>query len=78
MINPLSPHDASKHHFTSMKTNLFFFRPEVLKRKCLFSAETILTIHDNFLSNLNQINNPMAEGGPVCIFRSPKFLLKFA
>ena len=23
------------------------------------------------------IFNPMAEGGPVCIFRSPKFLLKF-
>ena len=22
-------------------------------------------------------SNPMAEGGPVCIFRSPKFLLKF-
>ena len=22
-------------------------------------------------------NSPLAEGGPVCIFRSPKFLLKF-
>ena len=21
--------------------------------------------------------SPLAEGGPVCIFRSPKFLLKF-
>ena len=23
------------------------------------------------------LNNPMAEGGPVCIFGFPKFLLKF-
>ena len=24
MFNPLSPHDASKHHFTSLKTDLLF------------------------------------------------------
>ena len=24
-INPLSPHDALKHHFTSLKTDLFYF-----------------------------------------------------
>ena len=57
MINPLSPHEASKHNFTSMKINLFFLGPEVLKRKFLFSAESVLTIHGNFLYNLNHIKS---------------------
>ena len=25
-FNPLSPHDALKHHFTSLKTNLIFLQ----------------------------------------------------
>ena len=33
MINPLSPHDALKHHFTSLKTDLIFLQPRVLERK---------------------------------------------
>ena len=33
MINPLSPHDALKHHFTSLKTGLIFLQPRVLERK---------------------------------------------
>ena len=33
LINPLSPHDALKHHFTSLKTDLIFLQPRVLKRK---------------------------------------------
>ena len=32
-INPLSPHDALKHHFTSLKTYLIFLQPKVLERK---------------------------------------------
>ena len=32
-INPLSPHDALKHHFTSLKTDLIFLQPRVLERK---------------------------------------------
>ena len=32
-INPLSPHDALKHHFTSLKTNLIFQKLWVLERK---------------------------------------------
>ena len=31
-INPLSPHDALKHHFTSMKTDLIFLQQRVLER----------------------------------------------
>ena len=31
--HPLSPHDALKHHFTSLKTYLIFLQPRVLKRK---------------------------------------------
>ena len=30
-INPLSPHDAMKHHITSLKTDLIFLHPRVLE-----------------------------------------------
>ena len=33
--NPLSPHDALKHHFTSLKTDLIFLQQRVLERKIL-------------------------------------------
>ena len=33
VLNPLSPHDALKHHFTSLKTSLIFLQPRVLERK---------------------------------------------
>ena len=32
-FKPLSPHDALKHHFTSMKTDLIFIQQRVLERK---------------------------------------------
>ena len=32
-INPLSPHDALKHHFTSMKTDLISVQLRILERK---------------------------------------------
>ena len=32
-INPLSPHDALKHHFTSLKTDLIFLQPRLLERE---------------------------------------------
>ena len=31
--NPLSPHDALKHHFTSLKTYLIFLQQRVLELK---------------------------------------------
>ena len=33
LSNPLSPHDALKHHFTSLKTDLIFLQPTGLERK---------------------------------------------
>ena len=33
LLNPLSPHDALKHHFTSLKTDLIFPQQRVLERK---------------------------------------------
>ena len=33
IFNPLSPHYALKHHFTSLKTDLIFLQPRVLERK---------------------------------------------
>ena len=32
-FNPLSPHDALKHHFTSLKTDLISLQQRVLERK---------------------------------------------
>ena len=32
-LNPLGPHDALKHHFTSLKTDLFSLQPRVLEQK---------------------------------------------
>ena len=32
-FNPLSPHDALNHHFTSLKTDLIFLQLGVLERK---------------------------------------------
>ena len=32
-LNPLSPHDALKHHFTSLKTQLISLQPRVLEGK---------------------------------------------
>ena len=31
-VTPLSPHDALKHHFTFLKTDLIFLQPRVLER----------------------------------------------
>ena len=45
-LNPLSPHDALKHHFTSLKTNLIFLQPTVLEQNF---HETYLPIHGDFL-----------------------------
>ena len=45
-LNPLSPHDALKHHFTSLKTDLIFPQQRVLERNF---HETNLPIHGNFL-----------------------------
>ena len=41
-FNPLSPHDACKHHFTSLKTNSIFLQNE-------YFHESGLPIHSNFL-----------------------------
>ena len=48
-FNPLSPHDALKHHFTSLKTDLIFLQQRVLERKfpwnLIFKPHQIIFIH---------------------------------
>ena len=44
-FNPLCPHDALKHHFTSLKTDLIFIQ-EILNENF---HETGLPTHGNFL-----------------------------
>ena len=53
-LSPLSPHDALKHHFTSVKTYPIFLQPRVLERKF---HETGLPIHCNFFKFLNHIKS---------------------
>ena len=45
-VNSLGPHDALKHHFTSLKTDLILLQQRVLERNF---HETNLSIHGNFL-----------------------------
>ena len=53
-VNRLRPHDALKHHFTSLKTDLIFLQPRVLNENF---RETDLTIHGNFLKFLNHFKS---------------------
>ena len=46
VFNPLSPHDALEHHFTSLKTDLIFLQLGILEWTF---HETSLPIHGNFL-----------------------------
>ena len=46
LIYPLSPHDALKHHFTSLKADLIFLQQRDLERKF---QRNWLPIHGNFL-----------------------------
>ena len=50
VINPLSPHDALKHHFTSLNIDFIFLQLGVLERKFLYFT-------GNFLYFLNHIKS---------------------
>ena len=54
LVNPLSPHDALKHHFTCLKTDIIFLQSRVLERKF---PETGLPIHGNLLKFLNHLSS---------------------
>ena len=54
LFNPLSPYDALKHHFTSLKTDLIFLQQRVLGQNF---HETNLPIHGNFLQFLNHMKS---------------------
>ena len=45
-VNPLSPHDALKHHLTSLKADLIFLQLGFYNENFY---ETGLLIHSNFL-----------------------------
>ena len=54
VLNPLSPHDALKHHLTSLKTDLVFYNQGFYNENF---HETGLPIHGNFLIFLNHIKS---------------------
>ena len=45
-FNPLSPHDALKHHFTSLKTYLILLKLRGFRRKI---SMNLVAIHGSFL-----------------------------
>ena len=62
MFNSLNPHDALKHHFTSLKTDLIFQQPRVLERK--FPKKLVcqyMTISLNFSLTLNHLHPLQVE-----------------
>ena len=54
IFNPLSPHDALKHHFTSLKTGFIFLQLRVLEWKFPWNWFTIL---GNFLKFSNHFKS---------------------
>ena len=54
MFNPLNPHEALKHHFTSLKTDLILLQQRVLEQNF---HETNLPIHGNFLQFLSHMKS---------------------
>ena len=46
LINPSSPHDACKHHFTFLKTDLILLKLSCFRRKI---SMKLVEIHGNFL-----------------------------
>ena len=62
VINPLSPHDALKHHFTSLKIDLIFQQPRVLERT--FPKKLVcqyMTISLNFSLTSNHLHRLQVE-----------------
>ena len=53
MLNPLSPHDALKHHFTSLKTDLISLQ---LKDLTKHIYESCIPINGNVSPSLNQLH----------------------
>ena len=62
-VNPLSPHDALKHHFTSLKTDLIFLQLRVLERKFPWNwfTNTVMVIFFNFQTTSNHLHPLQVE-----------------
>ena len=69
-VNPLSPHDALKHHFTSVKTDLIFLQLRVLERKFpwnwfnnTWQFSLIFKPHQESLSDIQELRQQLAACG---------------
>ena len=58
MSHYLRPHDALKHHFTSLKTDLILLQPRVLEQNF---HETGLPIRGNFLNHIKSSSSLQVE-----------------
>ena len=53
-LNPLSPHDALKHHFTFLKTDLIFLQPRDLEWKFRWNWQFLLLFSPTTSRELRQ------------------------
>ena len=61
MINPLSPHDALKHHFTSLKTYLIFLQLRSYRKKSMKLFCRYMAIFFNFSLALSHLHPLQVE-----------------
>ena len=64
LFNPSSPHDALKHHFTSLKTDLIFLQLGVLVKKIpcnWFTNSKYMVIFFNFSPTSNHLHPLQVE-----------------
>ena len=55
VFNPLSPHDASKHHFTYLKIDLILLKPRGLKGKYPSNFYQYMDIFEKFSPTLSHL-----------------------
>ena len=65
-FNPLNPHDALKHHFTSLKTDLIFQQPRVLERKFPKNNDNFLYFFTHFKSSSSTTSRELRQQFAAC------------
>ena len=70
VLNPLSPHDALKHHFTSLKTDLIFLQLRVLERK--FQSNHL---HPLQVENCDSNSRLVVDEDDYCKFRLERVII---
>ena len=65
-FNPLNPHDALKHHFTSLRTDLIFQQPRVLERVFPKNNDNFLYFFTHFKSSSSTTSRELRHQFAAC------------